>query len=136
MGWINDNGCPEHANLAYSNHENPTECENALLASIGFASCLNDVTIWEKIDPSIEVVTRFKKNETLGKISCYDAEGYGCQLEPYLFRQVRIGMGPDMVDQVMEVLVGEQCPHCEVKMFVRKLPDYMEAWTGDKSYVS
>ena len=135
MGFVQDLPCPSHMGLPYSHHERPEECENALLASIGFASCIDDVTLWYEVDPSLEIVTR--QQEINGQlVSCYDAEGYGCQFEPYMHRQVRIGLGNDLVDQVMEVMMGERCAHCEMKMFIRKLPVYMENWTGDVNYVT
>ena len=136
MGFIEDLACPEHSGLRYSVHEKPEDCELAVLASIGFASCISDVSLWYALDPSIEVVTRFKDDESGSKISCYDADGQGCQFEPYLYRQVQIGLSSDLIEQVMEILVGEMCQFCEMKMFVRRLPKYLEAWTGDKNYVT
>ena len=136
MGFIHDRECKAHAGIKYSDHASPENCEDCVLASIGFASALTDVSIWYELDTSIGVVTRNQKTEDGHEISCYDSEGYGCQFEPYLFRQVKIGMGADMVDQVMEVMVGEQCPHCKMKMFIRRLPHYMEEWTGDANYVT
>lgn len=136
MGFIEDLECTEHKEIRYSEHKKPEDCENAVLASIGFASCITDVSLWYTIDPSIEVVTRFKNDDVGDKISCYDADGQGCQFEPYLHRQIQIGFDSELIEQVMEILVGEICKYCEMKMFVRSLPKYMEAWTGDKKYVT
>ncbi len=36
----------------------------------------------------------------------------------------------------VEIIMGEMCRKCGSKMFIRRLPDYMEWWTGDKRYVS
>jgi len=133
MGWLNDITCDEH-NALYSIHEYPSSCDATVLASIAFASCLTDVTLWYRVDDSLEIITRPK---TLNGVSlmCTDHKEQ-CVWEGYLYRQVFIGANKEGFDQVVEILVGEKCNKCESKMFIRKLPDYMEWWTGDNRYVN
>jgi len=128
MTFLQDVLCEPH-NALYSMHENPAECDATVLASIAFAASITDVTLWYNIDPSIEVVERPSKDK------CRQAINDWCQYEEYLFRQVCIGTNAEGVDEVVEVLQGEQCVRCGSKMFVRRLPLYMEEWTGDKRYV-
>ena len=133
MMWLNDIKCDEH-NALYSMHEHPASCDATLLASIAFTSCITDVTLWYRIDDNLEIITR---NSTLnGKsLLCTDHKEQ-CAWEGYLYRQVFIGANKNGFDQVVEVLMGEQCAKCKSKMFIRDLPEYMEWWTGDKRYVN
>ncbi len=133
MAWLNNITCDEH-NALYSVHEYPASCDATLLASIAFASCMTDITLWYRIDDSLEIITRPKMINDIS-IMCTDHKEQ-CIWEPYLHRQVFIGANKEGFDQVVEVLMGEKCRKCESKMFIRKLPDYMEWWTGDKRYVA
>ncbi len=136
MGFLLDQQCQDHKGTVYSAHERPEECEKTVLASIGFASCISDVSLWYEIDPSIKIITRGNLTKKGVDRTCFTAEGRGCDWQGYLWRQVRIGASEMDIAQVMEILVGEICAVCQTKMFIRRLPDYMEAWTGDREYVS
>ncbi len=138
MAFLNNIQCKEHNEL-YTNHVLPATCDATVLASIAFASCMTDITLWYRIDPTLELVTRKSKSIVEGKevtYMCSDKKGAACSWEQYLHRQVFIGSNDAGYDQVVEVLMGEMCSKCGSKMFIRKLPDYMEWWTGDKRYVS
>ena len=138
MGFLNNIQCKEHGEL-YTNHTYPTTCDATLLASIAFASCLTDITLWYRIDPTLEIITR-KSKRGGGNLEegfmCSDEKGKVCSWEQYLHRQVFVGSNSEGYDEVVEVLMGEMCSKCGSKMFIRKLPEYMEWWTGDKRYVS
>ena len=131
MAFLSDIKCDVHQQL-YSEHKNPVECDQTVLASIAFASSIMDITLWYNIDPSIEVVERPAKAD----MKCTWQKGNFCEYEPYLHRQVCIGANSNGQDEVVEVLQGEMCVKCGSKLFVRRLPIYMEDWTGDKRYVS
>ncbi len=131
MGFLADISCDIHRQK-YSEHQEPAECDATVLASIAFASCLTDVTLWYSVDPSIDVVERYVSEET----RCTRQDDDWCEYEPYLQRQVCIGANSSGQDEVVQVLQGEMCIKCGSKLFIRRLPHYMEDWTGDKRYVS
>jgi len=133
MAWLNDIKCKEH-NALYSRHQYPASCDATLLASIAFASCITDITLWYRVDQTLEIITRKKRGNGISLL-CTD-NGEQCIWEGYLYRQVFIGANKEGFDQVVEVLMGEKCTKCESKMFIRRLPEYMEWWTGDKRYVN
>jgi hypothetical protein len=138
MAFLNNIQCKEHEEL-YTNHVLPTQCDATVLASIAFASCLTDITLWYRIDPSLDIITRKAKHimdSRRVEFMCSDEKGKTCSWEEYLIRQVFIGSNDNGYDQVVEVIMGEMCKRCKSKMFIRKLPEYMEWWTGDKRYVS
>jgi hypothetical protein len=134
MGFLDDRICPDH-HQSYSIHENPEQCETVILASIAWASCISDLSVWYGVGPEVKLLERPKLNEDSVSVQCKGLDGSACNWEPYLWRQIYIG-NSNGVDQVVEVLMGEKCSDCGSKFYIEQLPQYMEDWTGDKRYVS